>query len=220
MAQVHGEHPKIQFQLSLDFCEPLDGSFETDAPVVKLRATSPGKAQTTIELTVQQLQLPLFNRIKEACSVEDEFEPQPAVAESQAKHGTRKYKPPFTATEAEKRECIQYMADRADLFTVWFIDRSFDCLASVGNVEGKIETLQWIFAPTFDGEVLSRDGTHRIPVLNSHVPFTFRWFCRLLGLDVSRFQEALIDAIQDAQCNVKPDRRHSFDKLLCAAKEI
>lgn len=70
---------------------------------------------------------------------------------------------------------------------------TFDILKSRGNVEEKIEALDWIWASDIDSYRKVRINNQVVlePVLSKFIPFTFAFCCVINGLDADTMREAI-----------------------------
>lgn len=70
---------------------------------------------------------------------------------------------------------------------------TFDILKSRGNVEEKIEALDWIWASEIDSYRKVRINNQVVlePVLSKFIPFTFAFCCVINGLDADTLREAI-----------------------------
>lgn len=135
----------------------------------------------------------------------------------------------FACTEAEKKECIEWIADRAHSFIGYVIDRALEALASSGNAKEKQHILEWMFAADIYGrEIISdENGEHERTVFCAEVPMTFQWCCKLFGLHLDVFQEHVLVALKQAEAHtrvresrgeVKPGRSKAFADALNLAQ--
>lgn len=104
-------------------------------------------------------------------------------------------------SEAEKRECVEFLADHAVEFCEYFLTYNLKILTTRGNPVEKKSVIEWMFAPDQDGHVWdfseSLDGK-KVPVVNHRVPFTFQWICRVLGLCQDEIRAGVIHQLRIA----------------------
>lgn len=173
--------------------------------------TKSKKAQSQeIIISVDQLSLPLVTRSETEILHRDPLEEDETYYSVQ----------PGLDDETEKAANINWIADHADQFVGWYLERNFEMLSSVGNPMEKLSIIEWIFAPDRDGEVLLPDGKTWVPLHTVQLPFSFQWCCKAVGLSPERYQDALLEALLVAQDRVKAKHKPKFEALLQAAKEM
>lgn len=121
---------------------------------------------------------------------------------------------------AQKAIDIEWIADRAEAFVAWILERNIEMLSAIGNPKEKVSVLEWVFAPDQDGDVLLRDGVTRVPLFTDRLPFSFQWCCKVFGLSPERFQHALLESLETASQQPQIRRKQTFGFLLSAAKEM
>lgn len=111
----------------------------------------------------------------------------------------------FSCSEAEKAEIIEWFGARSEQFIGYVIDQAIEALASIGNASEKAHILQWMFAADIHGYIEQEvDGTTLArAVFSRDVPMTFQWCCRVHGLNVARFQDAVLDALRCAEAEIR-----------------
>lgn len=120
----------------------------------------------------------------------------------------------------EKQADIDALADHAELFVAWFMERNLRTLTGVGSRKAKLDTLDWILAPDIDGDVMLRDGSRRVPVFTDKVPLSFTWCCKLFGLSRERYVDGLRAEIAGAIEHLeKPHHKETFRLMLAKLGE-
>lgn len=126
-----------------------------------------------------------------------------------------------SCTEAERIEIVKWFCDRAEQFVGYVIDQAIETLASIGNARGKLETIEWMFAPDIVGHYIEtvRGMDCKVPLFAHYKPMTFQWCCRVHGLSPERFQTAVLEALRVAEADtrlreehgkLKPGRHHAY----------
>ena len=79
------------------------------------------------------------------------------------------------------------------MLTEGILTHTFEILNSRGNVEGKIEALNWIWASDIYSYRKVRINNQVVlePVLSKFIPFTFAFCCVINGLDAETMREAI-----------------------------
>ena len=112
-----------------------------------------------------------------------------------------------TAEELKQKAIdVEWMADRADQFLEWLLQRNLRFLTTRGNAVEKKSVIEWIFAPEIDGTVIdyrsNGRGTGReLPLVTANLPFSFEWICRAIELDCDHLRHGLIKALKNAQAS-------------------
>jgi hypothetical protein len=129
---------------------------------------------------------------------------------------------PGEADLAEKAADIDWIADRADLFVGWYLERNLEMLSSVGNPEEKKTIIEWIFAPDVQGEVLVPRGDQQIwlPVFADRIPFSCQWCCKAVGYSAERLRDAVLEALVVARSRVQAKHQPTFTAVIKLAQEM
>lgn len=178
---------------------------------------------------VEVLQQPLF------AQADSDAAPVPDL-DAAADFGDAETLDEFSCSEAEKREHIEWIADRPEQFIGYVLDMAFDTLASIGNAREKAHIIEWMFAADIHGylhyvEKAARDSGDDAdgedddsveltkPIFSVDIPFTFQWCCKVFGLRADEYQARVLDALKEAiaftrerenQGELKPGRHQVY----------
>ena len=92
-----------------------------------------------------------------------------------------------------EEQAIVWTDKEVYMLTEGLLIHTFEILKSRGNVEEKIEALDWIWASDIHSyrKVRINNKVVREPVLSKFIPFTFAFCCVINGLDADTMREAI-----------------------------
>lgn len=137
----------------------------------------------------------------------------------------------FSCSEKEKQQHIAWIADRAEAFIGYVLDRALEALASAGNATEKADILEWMFASDIYGQEIfeEKDGERIRTIFSVDVPMSFQWCCKVFGLRPDVLQEHVLGALKHAEAHtrvretrgeVKPGRSKAYGDALALATKL